>query len=650
VSTPDATPEEIERFTRSHLIVHKVVDESSGPHAVADCLAAGCPNPKKHLYVNQINGLWDCKRCDASGNLWTLADLAGVRIRAKSLITSAASVLMAGFQDLEDKSKDKQPQPIRNAKGLDMAKVQQACDRLWADDIGAQVLAYLNERGFDETTIRHFMLCVSWIGKEPAVGIPYLEGGKVPLMKMRNLARDKAGRKFMRTKGSHSGLFNVDGIQGCDQVVLVEGELDAISLWQMGITNVASTSLGAKKELTTSWMLALASAKDVVIWYDADEAGDEATAGLIRQLGSYRCRIARIPDQWDAKDANDLLRQGATRSDVRAILDAAKPIDNTAITTPMAYQDAVMGDIQLGQEALGLPSGWHSLDKLIRGWRPKELTVVSGHTGHGKSTWLFNAAFALAQQGIPVLMSAFENGPESIARKVFRKAFGRAPSDIRTEQERDEALEAARQLDTDPVYILDFYGRKKHQTIMDAITYAVHRLGVRHVMLDHLHFFLSRPANVDEREWIDQVMMDLVALTRDLDIHIWLVAHPRGSVPLEVIPTGDSLKGSSTIKQVADLGITVYRSIDMMADPNNGSKKIRDATGRKVDVEMGPEDSLIYVWKARHDDAREGSALFGFRRGDLSYSDHALKLNREQATSWHDASDRWGDNDDPFPF
>jgi len=639
----DPSPAEIENLINHRLRIHKRVSESSGPHVIADCVSPGCPSPARHLYVNESTGMWDCKRCGASGSLWGLADLLGVRIRGSSLVVGAASVLMNHFQDLQDPSRDKQPKPTKTARGLSLDRLQTAHDRLFleGDKAGGMVLDYLRFRGFDDSTIAKFKLCVSWIGKEPAVGIPYLEGDKIPLMKMRNLARGKEGRKFMRTKGSHSGIFNVDAIQDCDQVVLCEGEFDAISLWQMGITNVASTSLGAKKDLPSSWLLALAGARDIVLFYDQDDAGQEATAGLISQLGSHRCRIATVPDGVEAKDANDLLRLGTSQSEMRAIIDSAKPIENTSITTPAAYQDAVLGDIELGKSGLGLPTGWTSLDRLVRGWRPKELTVLTGHTGHGKSTWLFDAAYQLAKEGVPVLMSAFENGPESIARKVFRKSFGRAPSEINSEEELEEAIQAVRQLDRDPIYLMDFYGRKKLESVKDAITYAVYRLGVRHVVLDHLHFFLSRPAGSDEREHIDQVCMDLVSLTRELGIHIWLVVHPRGAVGLDVIPTGDSLKGSSTPKQVADLGLTVYRSIDVLGDSQDAAQ-IRDANGKKVDLQMGSDDALIYCWKARHDEAKEGATVLNFRKGDLSYSEPAGLQN---IANWQD-----GEGADPFEF
>jgi hypothetical protein len=233
-------------------------------------------------------------------------------------------------------------------------------------------------------------------------------------------------------------------------------------------------------------------------------------------------------------------------------------------------------------------------------------------------------------------MSAFENGPESIARKVFRKAFGRAPSEISTDEELEEAINAVQQLDRDPIYLMDFYGRKKLESVKDAITYAVYRLGVRHVVLDHLHFFISRPAGTDEREHIDQVCMDLVTLTRELGIHIWLVVHPRGAVGLDVIPTGDSLKGSSTPKQVADLGLTVYRSIDVLGDSGD-TAKIRDANGKKVDLQMGPDDALIYCWKARHDEAKEGATVLNFRKGDLSYSDTPAM---GMISNWQDTADK----------
>lgn len=631
----EITPEDVSRIVSGHLSVRKTVSESSGEHAIADCPLCGKTG---HFYINLGSGLWDCKRCGESGNLYSLGNALGVRVREPSLVKSASSLLRGG-----------KPKPGQKGTGFPLERAIASSERLFdpADREGSEVLSYLMGRGFSEEAIRRFRLgAVHLPGGELGVGIPYIVGDRVELVKMRNLVAGKSedGRKrrFARTKGSASLLFNAEHIRDAKRVVLVEGELDAVSLWQLGITTVAATSLGAKSKLPREWIEALASAEDIVLLYDNDEAGSEAVAGLVEQLGTYRTRIASfdsVPELRErylelVKDANDLLgiihageEEETVRTWARRIIERARGMENERIQRPSAYADHVAEEINRGEQSLGISTGWPGLDKLLRGWRTPELTVITGHTGHGKSTWALAAAAHLAGKGEAVLTSAFENGPSAIARKLFQQKYGRPISSISSDIDRERAFEVLARLDEDPIYVLDIYGQSDLGTILDGIKYARTRLGVRFVLLDHLHFFLKRPHGQEEREYIDEVLMALVKATRELDVHIWLVGHPRGAVDQTTIPTGDSMKGSSSIKQIADNGITVYRPVDMQGDPTPRRLSLRDAQGRKVDLELSPLNSLVYVWKARHDDAREGSVILDFNSRNLRYTEPRVAVS-----------------------
>ena len=657
------TTSEIERVVGMGLRIKRRVKEASGVHVLADCPFNGC---KQHLYVNVESGLWDCKKCEEAGNIWRLADHLGIRLRDTQprIVKQVGSALVAG-------ARAKANRVVTNAKGIDLAGVQAACDRLFAEDdkAGARVGEYLRKvRGLDDETIRRFQLGVTWIKEggckpELAVGIPYLDGDKVPLMKIRNLETQKDLRKFRRTAGGYSGLFNAAGIKGCRQVVLVEGELDAISLWQLGIHNVASTSLGAKKTIPEEWLDALADVEDIVLWYDSDDKGQEAAGALVDQLGSYRCRVASMPGGVEAKDANDLLVKvgGDEAAELaRKAVDAALGLTNGNVTTPGTFADALEAEIMGGDSSLGISTGWPSVDRLMRGVRMGELTLVTGHTNAGKTSWVLRLLRNLARQGYPVMASALENGPVAIARKVFQSEFGRPISSIRTDEDRRIAMGALAQLDRDPLYLLDLYGKHPLAKIVDAMTYARHRLGVRYFGLDHLHFLGKSDARQETLDHLDEVLSTLTELTRKLNIHIFLIAHPKGTVAADTIPDGDSIKGTSSAKQTADNGVTVFRSVDVAGDATAKKMKIKDSVGRKIEIELQPRDVLISVWKARHDEAGEGSAVLEFDRRNLCYNEkegtrdashEESDANNTPKTVDQTTQDLWGattQTDDPF--
>lgn len=638
-SGTDPTVGEIARIVQSHLSVHKHVQEKSGPHAIADCIFCG---KQKHLYVNLENGAWDCKVCNESGGFWKLADQLGIRVRSSSVVRSPASVMLAGRANAQTGGSVLPPRPVADGPHLNMAKVTASCELVFSDNPdGLKVLEYLRKRGLNDETIRRFKLGLTYMqdrderGKstsEPAVGIPYIEEGKVPMMKMRNLASEKDKRKFMRTKGGNSSLFNVDAIRGAKRAVLVEGEFDAISLHQVGITTVASTSLGAKKNISAEWMTALESVDEIVLWYDADEAGQDAVHYLTRDLGTWRVKLASIDEQTAQyvqrktgkrpKDVNDLLVAGVDHAAIRAIVDAALPIDNTLIVTADRYSDPLAAVIDKAEESLGQSTGLEILDNTVRGWRTSELILVTGHTSHGKSTFMQDRLEWLAQEhNEPVLLTALENGPLALARKMFQRRFGGPISGIKSDADKTRAFEVINTINKNPIYILDVYGRCPLGQLVDAVTYSRRRYGTRRIMIDHLGFIQPRDTRKDEREAMDDILMELVELTRKLDCTIFMVAHPRGSVEQSEIPTGDSIKGTSSAKQLCDGGISVWRNTNNAGDSTVRKLKLRDSMGTRLEVDIGGDESLCYVWKVRHDEGINGHGVLRFNARRLTYEE-----------------------------
>lgn len=632
----EPTVGEIERVVRSHLRVSKRVNEASGPHVIADCPFC---QKEKHLYVNMETGFWDCKVCQESGGFWKLADQLGVKVRSPTVVRSPASVLMTSRNNTTS-GPLAPPKPLADGPQLSMARVTDACRKLFDDgnEEGVLVRTYLTRRGFSDDTIKRFRLGLCHITEredgevvtEPAVGIPYMEEGKVPMMKMRNLATEKDKRKFRRTKGGDSRLFNADAVKGVKRAVLVEGELDAISLHQAGITTVASTSLGAKSKIPVEWMLALEGVEEIVLWYDADDAGQNSVHQLTEVFGTWRVKLASISEELAVevqrktgsrpKDCNDLLKAGVDHAVIRAVVDGALPIDNTIIVTADRYADALMDIIDHAETSLGTPTGVGIIDKTIRGWRDQELILVTGHTSHGKSTAIQDRLEWLAELNEPVLLTALENGPLALARKMFQRRYGGPISAIHSEADKERARGVVNTLNRHPVHILDVYGRISMDALVSNIEDSVRRHKTRKVMIDHLGYIQPRDQRKDEREGMDDILMELTELTRKLNCTIFLIAHPRGGVEQNEIPTGDSIKGTSSAKQLCDNGITVWRNLNNAGDSTQRELKLKTSMGR-LDVTMGGDEALIYVWKVRHDEGVNGHGIVKYSKGNLKYTE-----------------------------
>lgn len=113
--------------------------------------------------------------------------------------------------------------------------------------------------------------------------------------------------------------MNFARVSSSKRLIMVEGYMDVISLHQAGI-DTAVASLGTAFTQHQAWMLKK-YAEEVIIAYDADTAGQNATLRGIEILEATGCpvRILQIPD---SKDPDEYVRNhGAER--FKALLDTS---------------------------------------------------------------------------------------------------------------------------------------------------------------------------------------------------------------------------------------------------------------------------------------------------------------------------------------
>jgi len=313
---------------------------------------------------------------------------------------------------------------------------------LWSDD-GAQVLAYLQGRGFSEETLRHWRVGAHLLRggdgnvAEQYVALPVLDAkGEAMNMRFRSVPgaclrcggtscdRCKAGqvkKVYLRCPGAASTLFGVHQLDGdpSSEVVITEGELDVLALWQYGLrANVVTGTAGAGTWLD-EWLDVLEPYRSFLLAYDADTAGEDGAVKLAAKLGRERCSRVKLP----AKDAADCLAGCVAQRTVHAALDAAVPMVDVKLVRVDAYSDAIEQLVQRPSEMRGLPTGSVKLDEALGGWRPG-LVVVTGDTAAGKTSWTTWVAREQALRGVPVMLTSFEQRPIGTVQKLLRAQMG----------------------------------------------------------------------------------------------------------------------------------------------------------------------------------------------------------------------------------
>ena len=122
--------------------------------------------------------------------------------------------------------------------------------------------------------------------------------------------QSKGAPKHLYLPGPHLGVLNASGLTGCDEIILCEALLDALTFWVHGFTHVTSSygTQGFTHEMLT--LLIRLGVKRVLIAYDRDGPGDAAALKVAEQLQAngidcFRLLFPRGMDvnQWAAEAA-----------------------------------------------------------------------------------------------------------------------------------------------------------------------------------------------------------------------------------------------------------------------------------------------------------------------------------------------------------
>ena len=183
----------------------------------------------------------------------------------------------------------------------------------------------------------------------------------------------------------------------------------------------------------------------------------------------------------------------------------------------------------------GMSLGYRKLDEMTEGFEPGEVMILTGHTKHGKSKLAANLAWNVAQQGKNVM---FIN-TEMTKMQVARRMNGMSKSDAPTKGK---------------IYMNDRADLEAYDAT--ALMERAKEIGCDMVIIDHLHFF-SRSTDNQTNE-ISKITKEFKEAAVQYELPLILLCHIKQGDTTKR-PTLESLKGSSSIAQDADIILTVWR-------------------------------------------------------------------------------------------
>lgn len=249
---------------------------------------------------------------------------------------------------------------------------------------------YKEMRGVSARTMEEFDVVTDDFTQE----YTYPSGGK----KVRML-QDKKFFAKDGFKGDELFGMNLFPAGSSKFVTITEGELDALSAWQMLKSNwttpvVSLPSATPSKKLWENCKDWLDSFEKIILSVDNDEAGN-AVADRMSRL--FPNKVYRV-DHGQYKDANDFLQAGKAQDFKSAWWKPVKHTPENVINT--ADQFLKMYDET--PEHVYVPTGIQALDDKILGLMQGHFTMFKAPTGIGKTELMRYLEFQMLQRGIPI--------------------------------------------------------------------------------------------------------------------------------------------------------------------------------------------------------------------------------------------------------
>lgn len=302
-----------------------------------------CPFHDDHapsMSVSETKQIYKCFSCGATGNVFNfIMDYEHVSfIEAVKMVAAKAGI------DVKFEGYKEQPK-----KNNDIYEIYELSNKLYQNNIntssGTKALEYLKNRSIDEDVIKEFGIGLSLkkhdvltnlLTKKGYTKEQQLKSGLViendygfqdiyydrimfPLWDMFGKVVGFSGRryddvkeyKYINTKETDifkkgEILYNYhrakDEARRKNQVIIMEGFMDVIRAYTIGVKNVVATMGTAVTKENASNIKRMA--KEVILCFDGDSAGSKATFACINELSKIGVipKIVRLPNDLDPDD------------------------------------------------------------------------------------------------------------------------------------------------------------------------------------------------------------------------------------------------------------------------------------------------------------------------------------------------------------
>ena len=440
------------------------------------------------------------------------------------------------------------------------------------------VIASIPDRRITEATCKKFGVTVEYdtAGKISKHHYPYFDKDTGAQTGTKSRIVDN---KAFYSSGTFDnvGLFGQQAFKGGGKyITVVEGEADALAVSEMfdgkwAVVSIRSGASGAVKDIKQNleW---LESFENVVICFDSDTAGQEASRAVLDLFTPNKAKNVKLP----VKDAGEMLKERNVQGFIREWWNA-KTYQPDGIIAGLDTWESIVAQ----EDVQSIPYPWSCLNDMTYGFRERELVTITSGSGMGKSQIvreLEHYLLGATDDNIGIL--ALEEDIPKTALGIMSIEANQTLHLSREFSREDKKVFWDKTLGTGRIYMFDHWGSTNEDNLLSRIRYMAKGLDCKWIILDHLSIVVSDQENGDERKAIDSIMTKLRQLVQETGVGLFLVSHLRrpsgkahedgGQISLA------ELRGSAAIAQLSDMVIGLER------DQQNADPQVRNTTTVRV--------------------------------------------------------------------
>ena len=331
-------------------------------------------------------------------------------------------------------------------------------------------------------------------------------------------------KNFKLVKGAEKIFYNIDSTIGHEYVVIVEGEIDALSLIEVGIKSVISVPNGAtisnnNLDYLDSCIDYLDGKEKIIIAVDQDEAGENLKQELIRRLGAEACYTV---DFGVHKDANDFLLHNSSAK-LNDVIKNASPVPIENVVTLNDIDDELQEFIHEGFKP-GYQIGLDNFDNIFSTYTGQFITVT-GVPSSGKSDFVDRMIVGYQQKyGWKTAFASPENKPTFLhAHKLMRKIGNWMPN--KNDIGSDKWNEVANIVNDNFFFIEN--ERYDLDSVLNKGAQLVKRKGIKCLVIDPYNKIkMNGAASMSIPDATMEYLTRIEAFAKKFDVLVIVVTHP----------------------------------------------------------------------------------------------------------------------------